>query len=102
MIGKKEFEEVAEDFLNGLRAGGGTIADSVENVLRACNFEPEICISVAEKYKKGNSVEELYEYLRGEVGDKKAYRLIGYRTIPKRDFDKIMSYSCYIIDAYAK
>lgn len=65
MINKKEFEDLAEDFLNGLRAGGGTIADSVENVIRACSFEPEICKSVAEKYKKGASVEELLEYLRG-------------------------------------
>ena len=102
MIGKKEFEEIVEDFLSGFRTGGGIIADSVENVMKACDMNPEICVDVAKKYKEGDSIDSLLWYLRGVVGDKKAYRLVGYKGITRWEYDKIMNLFCYIVDVYAK
>lgn len=102
MIGKKEFEEIVEDFLSGFRTGGGIIADSVENVMKACDMNPEICVDVAKRYKEGDSIDSLVEHLRGVVGDKTAYRLVGYKGIKRCEYDKIMNLFCYIVDVYAK
>lgn len=102
MIGKKEFEGIVEDFLNGFRTSGGTAADSVENVLKACDMDPEICVDVVKRYKEGGSIDSLVEYLRGAVGDKKAYRLAGYKGITRCEYDKIMNLFCYIVDVYVK
>lgn len=102
MISKKEFEEIVEDFLNGFRTGGGIIANSVENLMRACDMNPEICVDVVKRYKEGDSIDSLVEYLRGVVGDKKAYRLVGYKGVTRGEYNKIMDLFCYIVDVYAR
>ena len=102
MIDKKEFEEIVEDFLSGYRTGGGITADSVENLMRACDMNPEICVEVVKRYKEGDSIDSLIDYLRGVVGNKKAYRLVGYKGIKRCEYDKIMNLFCYIVDVYTR